>query len=98
MKTICVLRNTGATLPRFSEGQVVSVEDQTADLLCSLNLAELLKTIPEEPLRAIPENPSILAAEAKLNEIKERWTSGEPTAQPTPRPKHRPKTKPESKE
>ena len=102
MKTIRVLRNAGASLPHFTEGQVVDVPDQTADLLCGLNLAELLKTVPQEPLRAVPENPSIIAAEATLKEIKDRWTDGvgqiESPAQPIVRPRHRPKTKPETKE
>lgn len=94
MKTIRVLRNTGSHLPHFSEGQVVEVPDETADLLCGLSLAELLKTTPPEPLRAVPDNPSILAAEEKLQEIKERWTA------PLPPPKHKrqPKTKSEPKE
>lgn len=95
MKTIRLVRNTGASLPRFTEGQVVDVPDETADLLCGLKLAELLKAVPDQLLQAVPENPSIVAAEAKLNEIKERWT-GEPER--PPKPKHRPKTKPESKE
>lgn len=97
MKTIRILRNTGNHLPRFTEGQVVDVPDETADLLCGLALAELLKTVPPEPLRAIPENPSIVAAEAKLKEIKDRWTAPAPTPQ-TPKAKRQPKTKPESKE
>lgn len=94
MKKIRVLRNTGRHLPRFTEGQVVDVPDQTADLLCGLNLAELLETIPDEPLQAIPANPSILAAEDKLQEIKQRWTA------PPPQPKYKrqSKTKSESKE
>jgi hypothetical protein len=85
MKNVRVLRNTGANLPRFTEGQVVDVEDETAELLCGLNLAELLKAIPDEPLRAIPENPSIMAAE----------TSEAPSASSK---HHRSKMKPESKE
>lgn len=95
MKTIRVLRNTGNHLPRFTEGQVVDVPDETANLLCGLKLAELLKTIPAEPLRAVPENPSIVAAEAKLNDIKERWTA--PAPEP-PKHKRHPKSKPEFKE
>lgn len=81
---------------------MVNVPDQTADMLCSLSLAELLKTIPEEPLRAIPENPSILAAEDKLAEIKDRWMNGEgvneAAPQSPPQRKRHPKTKPDSKE
>jgi hypothetical protein len=102
MKTIRVLRNTGNHLPRFAEGQVVDVPDQTADLLCGLNLAELLKTVPDQPLMAIPDNPSVLAAEDKLQEIKDRWTSGrganESPPQPAPKSKRQPKTKSDSKE
>lgn len=97
MKTIRILRNTGVDLPRFTEGQVVDVPDEAANLLCGLKLAELLKTIPDEPLRAIPENPSILAAEAKLAEIKHDWMSGD-TPQDPPKPKRSPKTKLDSKE
>ena len=94
MKTIRVLRNTGANLPHFTEGQVVDVPDETADLLCGLHLAELLKAIPSEPLQAVPENPTILAAEAKLQEIKEGWLA----ESPQPKPKRQSKTKPESEE
>ena len=97
MKTIRVLRNTGVDLPRFTEGQVVDVPDDTANLLCGLKLAELLKTIPDEPLRAIPENPSILAAEVKLAEIKEGWLSGDTPQEPL-KPKRPQKTKLDSKE
>ena len=95
MKTIRVLRNTGVHLPRFAEGQVVDVDDQTAELLCSLNLAELLKAIPGEPLKAIPENPTILAAESKLADIKSRWTED---VAPLSKSKRQVKTKPESEE
>ena len=95
MKTVHVLRNTGAHLPRFAEGQVVDVDDQTAELLCSLNLAELLKAIPGEPIKAIPENPTILAAELKLAEIKSRWTED---VAPLSKQKRHQKTKPESEE
>ena len=93
MKTIRIVRNTGADLPRFTEGQVVDVPDGTADLLCGLKLAELLRTIPDEPLKAIPENPTILAAEAKLAEIKEGWLDPDPPKQKRPT-----KTKLDSKE
>ena len=85
MKTVRVLRNTGAHLPRFSEGQVVGVDEQTAELLCSLNLAELIKTIPAEPLQAIPAKPTILATEHA------------PEA-PLSKTKRQVKTKPESEE
>ena len=78
MQRIRVLRNTGQNLPRLAEGQVVDVPDDTADLLCRLNLAVLLKAIPSEPLAAIPENPTIQAAEEKLEEIKDRWTKEPP--------------------
>lgn len=99
MKTIQVLRNTGSHLPHFTEGQVVDVPNETAELLCGLNLAVLLKTIPDEPLQAIPENPTIVAAEAKLAEIKDRWLSGNPPLEgPLSKSKRQPKTKPESKE
>lgn len=98
MKTIRVLRNTGGNLPRFNEGQVVDVSDETADLLCGLYLAELLKAIPDEPLRAIPENPSIVAAEAKLTEVKHRWTAGQGANEPPPKQKRHSKTKPKFKE
>lgn len=93
MKTIRIVRNTGADLPRFTEGQVVDVPDGTADMLCGLKLAELLRTIPDEPLKAIPENPTILAAESKLAEIKEGWLDPDP-----PKPKRPTKTKSDSKE
>lgn len=63
MKKIRILRNTGADLPRFTEGQVSDVADEIADMLCGLKLAELLRTIPDNPLQAVPENPSIVAAE-----------------------------------
>lgn len=58
-----MLRSTGANLPRFSEGQVVNVQDSVADLLCGLAIAELLKAIPGEPLKAVPENPTIVATD-----------------------------------
>lgn len=86
MKTIRLLRSTGLNLPRFTEGQVADVPDETAELLCGLSLAEVLKTVPDEPLRAIPDNPSIVAAEAKLAQIKEGWLGG---GTPLEAPKHR---------
>ncbi len=102
MKTIRILRNTGANLPPFTEGQVVNVADNAAELLCGLGLAEVLKAVPDEPMRAIPENPSIVAAEAKLNEVKDRWMTGkganETPDQSPPKSKRPPKTKPELKE
>ena len=94
MQTIRILRNTGAKLPHFTEGQVADVPDEIAELLCGLHLAELLKAIPDKPLRAVPENPTILAAEAKLQEIKEGWLA----ESPQPKPKRQSKTKPESEE
>ena len=94
MTAIRILRNTGANLPRFTEGQVVDVPADTAALLCGLALAEVLETTPPAPLRAVPENPTILAAEEKLQEIKQRWTA---PPQP-PKPKRQSKHRSESKE
>lgn len=68
MKSIRILRNTGAGLPHFTEGQVVGVPDETADMLCGLKLAVLLKTIPVEPLRAIPAASAIVADEDSSQE------------------------------
>lgn len=96
MKTIRILRNTGANLPRFSEGQVVNVQDSVADLLCGLAIAELLKAIPGEPLKAVPDNTTIVAAEQKLAEIKEKWVGR--TDDTPAKPKRQFKTKPEIKE
>ncbi len=96
MKTIRMLRSTGADLPRFSEGQVVSVQDSVADLLCGLAIAELLKAVPDEPLKAVPDNPTIVAAEQKLAEIKEKWAGR--TDDTPAKPKRQFKTKPEIKE
>ena len=85
MKRICVLRNTGSHLPRFTEGQVVDVPDEIAELLFGLKLAELIQTIPDEPLKAIPEKPTILATDIA------------PEA-PLSKSKRQVKTKPESEE
>jgi hypothetical protein len=63
VKTIRVLRNTGSHLPRFTEGQVVDVADETAVVLCSLHVAEVLRTIPVEPMKAVPEEPAIMAVD-----------------------------------
>jgi len=101
MKKIRLLRSTGPSLPRFSEGQVVEVPEDTADLLCGLNLAEVIEMVPDKPLQAVPENPSIVAAEAKLKDIKDRWTKGEAedaAPPPPPKPKRQPKTKTKTKE
>lgn len=92
MKTIRVLRSTGSHLPTFSEGQVAKVPDETADLLCGLDLAEVLEAVPDEPLEAIPENPSIKAAEEKLQEIKNRWQDGKGVNE-SPKPRRRQKSK-----
>lgn len=76
MKTIRLLRSTGLNLPRFTEGQVADVPDETAELLCGLSLAEVLKTVPDEPLKAIPEHPSITATEAEGESPKHRRRPG----------------------
>jgi hypothetical protein len=83
VKKIIVLRNTGADLPRFSEGQVVDVQDKVAELLCGLKLAEVLQAVPPETLHAVPDISTVLTAED--------------VAEP-PQPKRPSKTKPESKE
>jgi len=101
MKKIRLLRSTGPSLPRFSEGQAVEVPEETADLLCGLNLAEVIEMVPDKPMQAVPENPSIVAAEAKLEQIKDKWTSGETdkaSPPPAPKAKRQPKTKPKTKE
>lgn len=58
---IKVLRNTGANLPNFTEGQVADVSDDVAELLCGLRIAEILHAIPDEPVRAVPDSPGIQA-------------------------------------
>jgi hypothetical protein len=95
VQTIRVLRSTGGNLPRFAEGQVVDVSDDTARLLCGLNLADVIKAIPEEPLAAVPENPTIMAAEHDLQAIKDGWISEEPEP---PKYKRHQRTKHEAKE
>jgi hypothetical protein len=77
------------------EGQVVDVSDDTASLLCSLNLADVIKAIPAEPLTAVPDNPTIMAAEDDLQAIKEGWISEQPEP---PKHKRNHKTKTDSKE
>lgn len=102
MKTIRVLRSTGNHLPRYAEGQVVDVPDHSADLLCELGLAEVIRAIPAEPLQAVPENPSIVAAEQKLRDIKDRWLGDADTSEsadkPRPKPRPKQKNKPDTKE
>lgn len=61
MKTIRILRSTGANLPRFTEGQEVSVDSETAELLCRLKLAEVLQAVPGEPLQGVPPEPEVQA-------------------------------------
>lgn len=96
MKTIRVLRSTGNNLPHFTEGQVVDVRDDVADLLAGMNLAEVLKAVPEEPLRTVADNPSIQAVETRLIETKERWIAGKASNEPsqqTTKPKRQHKQK-----
>lgn len=86
MKTIRVLRSTGNNLPHFTEGQVVEVHDDVANLLAGLSLAEVLKAVPAEPLCTVEDNPSIQAAEARLMETKEKWLAGKPSNETSSQP------------
>jgi len=77
LKKIRVLRSTGSDLPQFTEGQVAEVDEATAELLCKLNLAEVIKAIPPKPVAAVPDEPGIQADQDKPKR-KRRTKSTEP--------------------
>jgi hypothetical protein len=56
MKRIKVLRSLGLGLPRFVEGQVVEVDDETCGQLIAAGLAELIRAVPDpgKVLEAVP--------------------------------------------
>lgn len=74
---IKVLRNLGAGLPDYTEGQEVCVEDNEGRALCKRGLAVLLEETPvkkEQPKQAeakepevngVPESPKVQASETK---------------------------------
>ncbi len=54
-----VLRSLGRGLPSFSEGQVVEVDNETGEALCSKGLAvAVIQAVPPEPIKGIPPKQS----------------------------------------
>jgi len=65
MKRIRLLRNLGAGYPPYKEGEEQDVQDHLADVLCGKKLAELIRAIPNKPLKAVPDKPQIEGTRSK---------------------------------